>query len=274
MSQDEQMRLMMIVNEPQIAGFIVDQGVNRIFVDLESLGKQARQGHLDTWMSSHTPSDINLVRQAIGSAELLVRLNPLNPRSFDEIEDAIARGADCLMLPMFRTMADLEAFCGMVAGRLPVIPLVETGEAFEILSKVARCKGVSEVFIGLNDLRLSLGLRFLFEPLINGMLDQAAAELRDVGVPWGFGGLARHGEGILPAELILGEHVRLGSTSAILSRTFHRMASNLDELLEEMDFNAEIAKLRSAELYFREAGPEMLAANHSKVERIIQGVRG
>lgn len=274
MSQDEQMRLMMIVNEPQIAGFIVDQGVNRIFVDLESLGKQARQGHLDTWMSSHTPSDVSLVRKAIGPSELMVRLNPLNPGSSDEIEDAIARGADSLMLPMFRTMADLETFCMIVAGRLPVIPLVETGEAFDLLSKVARCEGVSEVFIGLNDLRLSLGLRFLFEPLINGMLDQASEELRDAGVPWGFGGLARHGEGILPAELIIGEHVRLGSTSAILSRTFHRMASNLDELLGAMNFNAEIAKLRSTELYFRGASPDVLAENHDEVQRIIEGVIG
>jgi hypothetical protein len=73
MSCDEKMRFMMIVKDPQIASFITGQGVDRIFVDLESLGKQVRQGHLDTWMSSHTPSDVSLVRQAIGSAELMVR---------------------------------------------------------------------------------------------------------------------------------------------------------------------------------------------------------
>ena len=39
-------------------------------------------------------------------------------------------------------------------------------------------------------------------------------------MPFGFGGIARIGEGDLPSDHILGEHVRLGSTSVILSRTF------------------------------------------------------
>ena len=37
---------------------------------------------------------------------------------------------------------------------------------------------------------------------------------------FGFGGIARIGEGDLPSDNILGEHVRLGSQSVILSRTF------------------------------------------------------
>ena len=264
----------MIVKEPDIAAFVACNGVDRVFVDLESLGKQERQAHLDTWISSHSPSDISLVRQAIGSAHLLVRLNPLNSRSAQEVEDAIDRGADCLMLPMFRELSDVKTFCSLVAGRLPVVPLVETAEALELLPDVASCEGVAEVFIGLNDLRISLGLRFLFEPLVNGMLDKAAAQLNDAGIPWGFGGLARYGEGVLPAELIIGEHVRLGSSGAILSRTFHRMAANLAELREQMDFNAEITKLRSAEKYFRGAGASILKANHAEVGQIISRVIG
>ena len=35
----------------------------------------------------------------------------------------------------------------------------------------------------------------------------------------GFGGIA-HWEGLIPAEQIIGEHVRLGSKRLILSRTF------------------------------------------------------
>lgn len=44
-------------------------------------------------------------------------------------------------------------------------------------------------------------------------------------IPFGFGGIARIGEGDLPSDYILGEHVRLGSTSVILSRTFKGMVA-------------------------------------------------
>ena len=37
---------------------------------------------------------------------------------------------------------------------------------------------------------------------------------------YGFGGIASLGKGIIPAEMIIKEHYRLGSTCAILSRSF------------------------------------------------------
>lgn len=266
------MQYWMIVNEPAIAAHIAERGVGRVFVDLETLGKQQRQGHLDTWMSAHQLADVSAVRAAVGQGQLLVRLNPWNPTSVDEINSVLAAGADWLMLPMFRTLGELEGFCAAVAGRAPVIPLVETAEALALLPQVAQTKGVAEVFIGLNDLRLSLGLRFLFEPLVNDLLDEAAATLNDLGVPWGFGGLARVGEGLLPAELILGEHVRLGSSRVILSRTFHRMAGGLEALQAEMDFGAEIAKLNAAERGWRAATRSALATNHGRVAEIVRQI--
>jgi len=266
------MQYWMIVNQAEIAAHIAHHGVGRVFVDLEVLGKQARQGHLDTWMSAHQPSDVAAVRAAVNRGQVLVRLNPWNPESAVEIEMALASGADWLMLPMFHRLSELEAFCGAVAGRVPVIPLVETAEALALLPQVAQTAGVAEVFIGLNDLRISLGLRFLFEPLVNGVLDAAAATLNDLGVPWGFGGLARAGEGLLPAELILGEHVRLGSSRVILSRTFHRMATSLEAMQAEMDFGTEMAKLHAAEAHWRAANPAELAANHEQVEATIAAV--
>lgn len=266
------MQYWMIVNQAAIAAHIVVRGVDRIFVDLEALGKQERQGHLDTWMSAHQPADVEAVRAVVGPKQLLVRLNPWYHGSAAEIEAAIAAGADWLMLPMFRTLAELEGFCREVAGRVPVIPLVETAEALALLPQVAQTPGVAEVFIGLNDLRLSLGLRFLFEPLVNGLLDDAAATLNSLGMTWGFGGLARVGEGLLPAELILGEHVRLCSSRVILSRTFHRMATSLEALRQEMDFGVEMGKLQAAELQWRAASPAQLAANHERVAATIAGI--
>ena len=40
------------------------------------------------------------------------------------------------------------------------------------------------------------------------------------GISYGFGGIAALGKGMLPAEHIIREHYRLGSTCAILSRSF------------------------------------------------------
>src|SRR5262249_4131738 len=70
------------------------------------------------------------------------------------------------------------------------------------------------------DLHLSLGMDFLFEPLAEGFLDRMAETIKAAGKPFGFGGIAMMGSGEFPAERILGEHMRLGSTCVILSSRF------------------------------------------------------
>ncbi|MBY0408131.1 MAG: hypothetical protein K2Q01_10600, partial [Rickettsiales bacterium] len=64
------------------------------------------------------------------------------------------------------------------------------------------------------------GLDFLFEPLGVGLLDWMANHIKAHGKPFGFGGIATMHSGELPAERILAEHVRLGSSCVILSSRF------------------------------------------------------
>ncbi len=45
-------------------------------------------------------------------------------------------------------------------------------------------------------------------------------KFKKAGIPYGFGGIAAIGKGELPAERIITEHYRLGSTRVILSRSF------------------------------------------------------
>ena len=45
------MQFLMIVNDSEIAQFVTKNGVNRLFVDLEYMGKDVRQKGLDTWKS-------------------------------------------------------------------------------------------------------------------------------------------------------------------------------------------------------------------------------
>ena len=48
-------------------------------------------------------------------------------------------------------------------------------------------------------------------------------KFRQKGIPFGFGGIAALGKGMLPSEYIIREHYRLESSCAILSRTFCRI---------------------------------------------------
>jgi hypothetical protein len=235
-------RFMMITNDPVLARRAEAAGIERIFVDTEIIGKQERQGHLDTLISKHSLEDIRRIKPVLENAELIARLNPMHAGTESEIETAIANGADILMLPMVHSAAEVAEFAGLVAGRASVIPLVETRAAVDALEQIVSIAGVDEIYIGLNDLHLDMGLSFMFEPVADGLLDIMAQTLRRAGLPFGFGGVARVGEGVVPGEMVLGEHARLGSTAVILSRTFSR---NLPEGNQQA-LAMEVGKLRSA----------------------------
>jgi citrate lyase beta subunit len=265
-------QFLFITNSPELASFAVASGVDRIFLDLEILGKQARQGHLDTLISRHHVDDVAALRAVLPVGRLLVRVNPVHDGTEAEIDRVIRDGADVVMLPMFHGPAEVERFSHAVAGRARTCLLVETVGAMRTLDDCIHVPGVDEVHIGLNDLHLELDLRFMFEPLADGLVDSMVKVLRKAGMPFGIGGVARVGEGLLPAELLLGEHARLGSSGTILSRTFHRQASTLDEILGEMDFPAEVAKLRRAHAAFATASPHELDANHDEVTRRVRAI--
>lgn len=258
-------RFFFITDQPEMARFVADNGVNRIFVDLEMLGKHERQGHLSTVISDHSMEGLALICQLKLDVEVMARLNPVNARTATEVDAAVAAGADILMLPMFRTVDEVERFSHCVAGRARICLLVETADAASNLAACIAVPGVDEVHIGLNDLSLDLGLPFMFQPLAQGLVDPMAATLRNAGVPFGIGGVARADEGLLPAQFILGEHARLGSTAAILSRTFHRMAQDVPAIERDMDFAAEVGKLRAAFDQFRSCPAGELERNRLAV---------
>jgi hypothetical protein len=266
------MNLFFITNSVPLAQFAVEQGADRIFVDLETLGKNERQGHLDTLISSHSVADVAAVRTVVPQGRLMVRINPINEDTVDEVEQVIEAGADIIMLPMFRTPREVELFVSAVNGRARTMLLVETVGAMESLHECVAVHGLDEVHIGLNDLHLELRKRFMFELLADGTVDRMAQVLNDALVPFGIGGVARVGEGLLPAELILAEHARLGSTAAILSRTFHRRAETVADIRAQMDFGAEIAKLRQAYEHHLNASQDDLLRAHRDVAAIVASI--
>ncbi|WP_372659921.1 aldolase/citrate lyase family protein, partial [Hydrogenophaga sp.] len=218
--------LLQITNDPVFARRCDALQGMRLFVDLERLGKAERQAGRNTFISTHTIEDVGRVKAVLRHSQLMVRVNPLNPETGAEVDAVLAQGADWLMLPMFSRADELRRFCTLVAGRAPVVALLETADALHCLPEWVDTPGLHEVFVGLNDLHLSLGQRFMYQPLAMGLLDQAARRVHAQGLRLGFGGIARLDEGLLPGRDVLAEHLRLGSQAVILSRTFHRADSN------------------------------------------------
>ena len=80
---------MFITNNPKVAEAAQDCDVRRVWIDLETLGKEERQKGMNTVKSQHSLSDISLLRNVIDKSELLVRVNPINPGSKEEINEAV-----------------------------------------------------------------------------------------------------------------------------------------------------------------------------------------
>lgn len=257
--------LIQITNDPAFARRCQRLGQVRLFLDLERMGKAERQAGRNTFISAHQLDDIGPLHAAVPDMPLMVRVNPLHAESAAEVEAVLARGATQLMLPMFRRDEELAAFCRLVAGRVPVVALLETADALKCLEAWAGTPGLHEIYVGLNDLHISMGLPFMFQPLAMGLVERVAIAARAHGKRFGFGGIARVDEGLLPGRDVLAEHLRLGSEAVILSRTFHR-ADSSDA------FEIEVARLRAAEAELRLRTPEQVSADATRIAGVIEHI--
>ena len=247
------LKLMYITNRPEVALIAEENGVDRIFVDMQYIGKAERQGNLDTVQNHHTIQDIAVLRQVLTRSELLVRVNPIHEKtdaycsSEEEIEAAIRAGADILMLPFFKTVAEVKRFLRIVDGRTRTMLLLETPEAVEALDEILAIPGIDEIHIGINDLSIGYGKRFMFELLTDGTVERLCRKMQLAGMFYGFGGIASLGRGLVPAEMIIREHYRLGSRMAILSRSFCNVDQFSDlNAIEEIFFRG-VREIRTLE---------------------------
>ena len=244
------LNLMYITNDPAVARIAEQSGVDRIWVDMEFIGKTARQGGMDTVQLHHTIDDIRTIRAAVSKAEVLVRVNPIHEAVADygdsawEIHAAIDAGADVVMLPFFKTADEVRTFLALVGGRAKTMLLVETPEAVAVIDEILALDGIDEVHIGLNDLSLGYGMKFMFQLLADGTVERLCLKFREKGIPYGFGAL---GKGMLPAERVIREHYRLGSTRAILSRSFCNTSLVTDPAEIERIFRTGMAEIRALE---------------------------
>ncbi len=272
------LNLMYITNNPKVATIAENSGVNRIFIDMEYVGKENRQAGLNTVKSHHTIDDIKNIKSVISSSQLLVRINPIIEYegncdfSKNEIDSAIDAGADILMLPMIKNVKQIDKFIEIVNGRVKTMLLLETAESNENIKEFLQVDGIDEVHIGLNDMHLAYHKRFMFELLVDGTVERLCEILKNEDIPYGFGGIARLGYGMLPAEKVIMEHYRLGSTKAILSRSFCNASEITDmEELNEL-FQLEINKIRSFEKSLKSCSLNDFELNHLEVCKLVNEI--
>ena len=275
------LKLMYITNRPEIAQIVENAGVERIFIDMEYIGKAVRQGGMDTVQCHHTIEDIRAIKKALTKSKIMTRCNPIHEAtseycsSKEEIDSAIEAGADILMLPYFKTAKEVQEFVCLVDGRAKTLPLIETPEAVACIDEILEIDGIDEIFVGLNDLSLGYGMKFMFQLLIDGTVEKLCEKFKAKGIPYGFGGIAALGKGMLPSERVIAEHYRLGSTCAILSRSFcnTNIVTDLDEVRRVFDID--LKAIRAWEKRC-ENGSVDFAENRKEVEvavnKIVKGL--
>lgn len=270
------LKLMYITKHPEIAQIAEEAGVDWIFVDMEFIGKDCRQGGLDTVQNHHTVEDVATVKAAVCSAKVLVRVNPIHEifpnylSSKEEIDTVIKVGADIIMLPYFKTIEEVEVFIKYVDNRAKTCLLVETPEAAYLLEKIVEVPGIDMIHIGLNDMHLAMKMKFMFQLLYDGSVDKWARVIKSKGIMFGFGGVASLDGGAIPERMILKEHYRLGSQMVIVSRSFCN-ADKIGDLGEiQTIFRKGIQDIRMLETECQSQSDDYFENNRIVTNKIIE----
>jgi hypothetical protein len=221
---------------------VLTAGAAGIVIDWERRGKLRRQLGEGTQINSDTVEDLARMRAAT-DGRLLCRINGYGPWTAGEVADALAAGADELLLPMVRGTEEVDRTLDLVAGRCGLGILVETQDAVDRAAALAR-RPLSRVYVGLNDLRIDRRSTELFRPLVDGTVPAVRAEVTQ---EFGVAGLTLlEGGSPVPSELLAAELVRLGTGFTFLRRSFTTDMAGRDPFVEVPRILAGLDALRAA----------------------------
>ena len=244
-------------------GFVkkaVRAGVTGVVVDWEYAGKACRQSGADTEINHHTPDDLRRVRAAT-DAPVMCRINGLHDGSAAEIDQAIALGADELMLPMVRGLGEVERALDLVRGRRPLGILIETRAAVGLAFSLCALP-LSRVYVGLNDLAIDRGTPNIFDAIADGTVETVR---RVCPVSFGFGGLTLPEAGFpIPCRLLIGEMARVNAEFSFLRRSFHKD-------IQGRSLEVEVPRLIAAMAAARARTPEAVIQEHDEFVAAVRG---
>ncbi len=220
--------LTLFSTKPSFISLAVAAGVGEIIVDWEWIGKVERQTGADTEIAGNVPADLRRVRAAT-EARVICRINGYGPTTPGEIEEASDAGADEILLPMVRSLEEVQIVFQQVDQRCGVGILIETAEAVS-KAKEFSILPLSRIYVGLNDLAIELRQPNIFSSLIDGTVERIRRPFR---IPFGFGGLTLPECGHpIPCRLPIGEMARMDCSFSFLRRSFHRDIAGRDILVE------------------------------------------
>ncbi|MEO6292676.1 MAG: aldolase/citrate lyase family protein [Burkholderiaceae bacterium] len=250
--------LTFITNQPHLAKIADASGVQRIGIDLEYLNKAPRQSGHATRLSQHSVTDLKELAEVVDPSKLFVRINALHAHSEQEIEAVLAAGARYVMLPYFHRAAEVAQFVRLLNERAKPVALVETAAAVARIRDILAVDGLSEVMLGLNDLRLSFGMQHHFEILSSPLMDMIAAEIAKTNLLFTLGGVASPHQKSLPMDpdWVLAQYPRLGAHGAWLARsafeasiTADAFANTVNTIRDRLSEHAQLS--RSALVHYR-----------------------
>jgi|694.fasta_scaffold79069_2 hypothetical protein len=215
-------RLTLLTTNAEEAAEANRAGIQRIGVDLETIGKKRRQSGHDTRLSYHSWEDLERIAKGINGDRLFVRINPPHRGTEQEVETALDLGVAVIMLPYFNTELEAADFARFVRGRAYTMLLVETPRSIVRICEIAAVSGVDEIMIGLNDIRLGMNLVGM-EFVCSAYMSTISDVVHQARKAFSFGGLGRHDQD-LPTnpDLIYAQYPRLGAQGSWLARSFFK----------------------------------------------------
>jgi len=229
--------LLLFSVDPQMVESAVAAGVDGIIVDWENQEKKERQNGSDTEINRHTLDDLRAVRMAT-KGSVICRINGFNPDSASEIETAVDAGADEILLPMVRTVEEVEFALDIADSRCGTGILVETVAALSLVTELSQLP-LDRIYVGLNDLAIERDTPNIFTAVADGTLAQIRSDVNS-DMRFGFGGLTLPDRGRpIPCRLLIAEMARLNCSFSFLRRSFHRDT-------RDRDLEVSIAAIRAA----------------------------
>ena len=269
--------LFYITNDPDEVRIVDRLGIDWLFVDLEYIGKNERQLGRDTVLSNHSFDDIDALAVVIRNSRLMVRSNPIGAWSQQEFEEINKRSniIDMVMLPYFKSTSEVESYLELLdLNEIKPALLIETMDAVRHIEDILSLYPFEYIHIGLNDLHIERRTGSMFEPYVDGLLENIASILRKRGQKFGIGGIGKIGDKLFPTpECVLIEQLRLKSRGVILSRSFKgKFDSSLKETFES-DLSHAVANLRRQETLAKFLSKSELLENYSLMEAQIEDAK-
>ncbi len=229
----------------------LDAGMHDFFIDLEVV--QAPIGSI-----TNSPNQLEDCERIRGYSEnIKIFLRPDGEelrRSKDYLQEIIAAKANYIFYPNAEDVDEIKSLSYIIENSgAKFIAMIETTHGFNALSDILAIDTVSGVYMGLHDFSKSLGCRYVFEPILQGYLDQLAAGAKHADKPFGFTSVSPS----LTGEMILSlakEHARLGSgmTLASVMRLRDMNKSSLQQILSELSRLYQDARLMTSDIQEQE----------------------